>query len=208
MVLRQTITGGIKSRLGHNSSGVKSRLGKGQCICFVCVSNSCICILRLRFVLLVSCVSGRGELDSNEEYNSEEELLRKSAIKTLDLRGRIDGKTVVERKVVETDSQEDGDGEEEVGGKQEVRRKDKIQMREQKIQKLLRKQEMDKLLYKAEKKHKKKEKVKLKSQVAAVLNSTQMSRKEPRRLVSGRILEELPSASDYSDLESPNEGEK
>ena len=154
------------------------------------------------------CVSGRGELDSDEEYNSEEELLRKSAIKTLDLRGRIDGKTVVERKVVETDSQEDGDGEEEVGGKQEVRRKDKIQMREQKIQKLLRKQEMDKLLYKAEKKHKKKEKVKLKSQVAAVLNSTQMSKKEPRRLVSGRILEELPSASDYSDLESPNEGEK
>ena len=153
------------------------------------------------------CASGRGELDSDEEYNSEEELLRKSAIKTLDLRGRIDGKTVVERKVVETDSQEDGDGE-EGGGKQEVRRKDKIQMREQKIQKLLRKQEMDKLLYKAEKKLKKKEKVKLKSQVAAVLNSTQMSRKEPRRLVSGRILEELPSASDYSDLESPNEGEK
>ena len=58
------------------------------------------------------------------------------------------------------------------------------------------------------KKAKKKEKIKLNSQVTAVLSKAELSSKrEARRLVSGRILEELPSASDYSDLDSPNEGD-
>merc|ERR1719433_1619616 len=65
---------------------------------------------------------------------------------------------------------------------------------------------MDRALYKAEKKAKKKEKIRLKSQVTAVLSKTDLSSKrEARRLLSGRILEELPSASDYSDLDSPSE---
>ena len=52
-IARQTITGGIKSRLGH-TGGVKARLGRPE-----------------------------------EEEDSEEENLRLSAMRTLDLRGRI-----------------------------------------------------------------------------------------------------------------------
>ena len=134
-----------------------------------------------------------------------EEDLRLSAMKTLDLRKRIHK---VERKVLETEDDELEEGEEK-GGKEGVRRKDKIKIREHKIEKLLKKQEMDRALYKAEKKAKKKEKIRLKSQVTAVLSKTDLSSKrEARRLLSGRILEELPSASDYSDLDSPSEGER
>ena len=150
-----------------------------------------------------------GDHEEEEEYNSEEEDLRLSAMKTLDLRKRIHK---VERKVLETEDDELEEGEErgdKEGGKEGVRRKDKIKIREHKIEKLLKKQEMDRALYKAEKKAKKKEKIRLKSQVTAVLSKTDLSSKrEARRLLSGRILEELPSASDYSDLDSPSEGER
>ena len=160
-IARQTITGGIKARLGH-TGGVKARLG----------------------------------LDKEEE-NSEEELLRLSAMKTLDLRGRIHKG---ERKVLETQEETAEEG---------VKRKELIKLRDKKIKELLEQQEMDRALYKAEKKLKKKEKKQLKSQVTAVLSQADLSssRREARRLASGRILEELPSASDYSDLDSPNEGE-
>ena len=164
-IARQTITGGIKSRLGH-TGGVKARLG----------------------------------LEREEEENSEEELLRLSAMKTLDLRGRIHKG---ERKVLETQEEEET---EEEG----VKRKELIKLRDKKIMELVEQQEMDRALYKAEKKaKKKKEKRQLKPQVTAVLSKDDLSssRKEARRLASGRILEELPSASDYSDLDSPNEGE-
>lgn len=166
-IARQTITGGIKSRLGH-TGGVKARLG-------------------------------RGEFEEEEENNSEEENLRLSAMRTLDLRGRIhSGKGEVERKVMETEEDPAAEG---------VKRKELIRMREKKIKELLEQQEMDRALYKAEKKAKKKEKIKVKSQVTAVLSKADLSSKrEARRLVSGRILEELPSASDYSDLDSPDEG--
>ena len=137
--------------------------------------------------------SGRGYEDDYDEFNSEEEDLRKSAIKTLDLRGRIDGRTIVDRRVLETD--EALEDEEDSG----VTRKEKMHQREQKIQKLLKKQEMEKLLYKAEKKAKKKEKARLKSQVSAVLSNVSLKQ-------SRRSNDDLPSASDYSDLESPNEG--
>lgn len=167
-IARQTITGGIKSRLGH-TGGVKARLGRPE----------------------------------EEEDNSEEENLRLSAMRTLDLRGRIHKGETGERKVMET---------EEVGVEETaaegVKRKELIKLREKKIKELLEQQEMDRALYKAEKKAKKKEKIKLKSQVTAVLSKAELSsKKEARRLVSGRILEELPSASDYSDLDSPNEGD-
>ena len=167
-IARQTITGGIKSRLGV-SGKVKSRLGWD-------------------------------EADPEAEYDSEEEDLRKSAMKTIDLRGRIDGKTVHGRRVVETDQVS-----EDCCDDKSVDRKEKLFLREQKIQKLLKKQEMEKLLYKAEKKAKKKEKERMKSQVSAVLNNVNISKKDSRRLVS-QDHDDLPSASDYSDLESPHEG--
>ena len=169
-IARQTITGGIKSRLGH-TGGIKARLGQG-------------------------------EFEEEEENNSEEENLRLSAMRTLDLRGRIhSGKGEVERRVMETE--EAGEDPAAEG----VKRKELIRMREKKIKELLEQQEMDRALYKAEKKAKKKEKIKVKSQVTAVLSKADLSSKrEARRLVSGRILEELPSASDYSDLDSPDEG--
>ena len=167
-IARQTITGGIKSRLGV-SGKVKSRLGWD-------------------------------EADPEAEYDSEEEDLRKSAMKTIDLRGRIDGKTVHARRVVETDQVS-----EDCCDDKSVDRKEKLFLREQKIQKLLKKQEMEKLLYKAEKKAKKKEKERMKSQVSAVLNNVNISKKDSRRLVS-QDHDDLPSASDYSDLESPHEG--
>ena len=168
-IARQTITGGIKSRLGV-SGRVKSRLGWD-------------------------------EKDPEDEYDSEEEDLRKSAMKTIDLRGRIDGKTVISRRVVETDEVSD-----DISDEKTVNRKEKLLVREQKIQKLLKKQEMEKLLYKAEKKAKKKEKERMKSQVSAVLNNVKISKEGSRRLVS-HDPDDLPSASDYSDLESPHEGE-
>ena len=168
-IARQTITGGIKSRLGH-TGGVKARLGRAE----------------------------------EEEDNSEEENLRLSAMRTLDLRGRIHKGETGERKVMETE--EAGVEESAAEG---VKRKELIKLRDKKIMELVEQQEMDRALYKAEKKAKKKEKRQLKSQVTAVLSKADLSssRKEARRLASGRILEELPSASDYSDLDSPNEGE-
>ena len=166
-IARQTITGGIKSRLGH-TGGVKARLGRAE-----------------------------------EEDNSEEENLRLSAMRTLDLRGRIHKGEAGERKVMETE-----EGSLAESAAEGVKRKELIKLREKKIKELLEQQEMDRALYKAEKKAKKKEKIKLKSQVTAVLSKAELSsKKEARRLVSGRILEELPSASDYSDLDSPNEGD-
>merc|ERR1712098_1043673 len=60
--------------------------------------------------------------------------------------------------------------------------------------------------YKAEKKAKKKEeKRRLKSQVTAVLNNADLTSVGSKKSKSRRVVEELPSASDYSDLESPNE---
>ena len=98
-----------------------------------------------------------------------------------------------ERRVVETDDPDDDDLEDEEGDSYETR-KQKIMKRKEKIQKLLKKQEMDKLLHKAEKKAKKKEKERLKSQVTAV---------NKVRKVKERVSphQDLPSASDYSDLE-------
>jgi len=165
-IARQTITGGIKSRLGH-SGAVKSRLG---------------------------LQAGGGGYE--EEYDSEENVLRKSAIKTLDLRGRIEVSRTGERRVVETDDPDDEDLEDEEGDSYETR-KLKIMKRKEKIQKLLKKQEMDKLLHKAEKKAKKKEKERLKSQVTAV-NKVSKVRTVKERLSPHQ---DLPSASDYSDLE-------
>jgi len=176
-IARQTITGGIKSRLGHSGT-IKSRLGLG----------------------------GDDE-DLDEEDAEMLENLRKSAMRTIDLRGRIDGRTSFGRKVVEAeedDHENEGDHEDDENNVSE--RKEKLLMREHKIQKLLKKQEMEKLLYKAEKKAKKKEeKRRLKSQVTAVLNNADLTSVGSKKSKSRRVVEELPSASDYSDLESPNE---
>ena len=164
---RQTITGGIKSRLGH-SGGVKARLG-----------------------LLTS----RDLQDPG--MDSEEEDLRKSAIKTLDLRSRIDGKIVINRKVIETDSGDIGDVEEsDENSARKLKRKEIIVLREKKIERMKEKLKKDKIMLKAEKKARKEEKVRLKSRVAAAVDAVSLSR---------RMTEDLPSASDYSDLDSPAE---
>ena len=88
-----------------------------------------------------------------------------SLFRTIDLRGRIDGRTSFGRKVVEAE-EDDHENDVEDDENNVSERKEKLLMREHKIQKLLKKQEMEKLLYKAEKKAKKKEeKRRLKSQV-------------------------------------------
>ena len=164
---RQAVTGGIKSRLGH-SGGIKARLG---------------------------LVTSRDLQDP--ELDSEEEDLRKSAIKTLDLRSRIDGKIIINRKVIETDSGDIGDVEEsDENSARKLKRKEIILLREKKIEKMKEKLKKDKIMLKAEKKARKEEKVRLKSRVAAAVDAVSLSR---------RMTEDLPSASDYSDLDSPEE---
>ena len=164
---RQTVTGGIKSRLGH-SGGVKARLG---------------------------LLTGRDLRDPG--LDSEEEDLRKSAIKTLDLRSRIDGKIIINRKVIETDSGDIGDVEEsDENSTRKLKRQEIIVLREKKIERMKEKLKKDKMMLKAEKKARKEEKVRLKSRVAAAVDAVSLSR---------RVTEDLPSASDYSDLDSPVE---
>ena len=136
-------------------------------------------------------------LTVTRELDSEEEDLRKSAIKTLDLRSRIDGKIVINRKVIETDSGDIGDVEEsDENSARKLKRKEIIVLREKKIERMKEKLKKDKIMLKAEKKARKEEKVRLKSRVAAAVDAVSLSR---------RMTEDLPSASDYSDLDSPAE---
>ena len=69
-------------------------------------------------------------------------------------------------------------------------------LREKKIERMKEKLKKDKIMLKAEKKARKEEKVRLKSRVAAAVDAVSLSR---------RMTEDLPSASDYSDLDSPEE---
>ena len=79
-----------------------------------------------------------------------------------------------------------------------LKRKEKILMQEMRIEKMKEKLRKDKIILKAEKKARKQQsKDRLKSRVAAVMDNVSLSRK---------MTEDLPSASDYSDLESPDEG--
>merc|ERR1712096_458543 len=111
-----------------------------------------------------------------EEYNSEEERLRKSAIKSLDLRGRIDTKGP-ERRVVETDSEEES--REERSLRRKLKRREKLLLRERKIEKMLREGKMDKMLLKEgkiAKKAKRREKERMKSRVASVIDNVKITR--------------------------------
>ena len=156
-IARRAVTGGIKNRLGTNSDSIKNRLGGAE------------------------GVKGRlGDRDRvevvEEEYNSEEERLRKSAIKSLDLRGRIDTKGP-ERRVVETDSEEES--KEERILRRKLRKREKLLLRERKIEKMVREGKMDKMLLKEgriAKKAKKREKEKLKSRVASVIDNVKITR--------------------------------
>merc|ERR1712096_26553 len=141
-----------------------------------------------------------------EEYNSEEERLRKSAIKSLDLRGRIDTKGP-ERRVVETDSEEES--REERSLRRKLKRREKLLLRERKIEKMLREGKMDKMLLKEgkiAKKAKRREKERMKSRVASVIDNVKITRTIQMSGASPRSKDYqpyLPSASDYSDLDSP-----
>jgi len=174
-IARRAVTGGIKNRLGSNQDSIKTRLG----------------------------VIDRDRVEVvEEEYNSEEERLRKSAIKSLDLRGRIETRGP-DRRVVETESE--GETKEERNLRKKLMKREKLLLRERKIEKLVREGKMDRVLLKEAKylkKSKKREKEKLKSRVASVIDNVkitrtiQMSGTSPRQSY-------LPSASDYSDLDSP-----
>jgi len=141
-----------------------------------------------------------------EEYNSEEERLRKSAIKSLDLRGRIDTKGP-DRRVVESDSE--CETKEEKILRKKLRKRERQLLRERKIEKMVREGKMDKMLLKEgriSKKSKKREKEKMKSRVASVIDNVKITRTIQMAGASPRSREYqsfLPSASDYSDLDSP-----
>jgi len=187
-IARRAVTGGIKNRLGNNHDSIKSRLGGAG-------GDG----LRGRL-----WERGRVEV-VEEEYNSEEERLRKSAIKSLDLRGRIEPKGPV-RRVVETDS--DGETKEERSLRKKLRKRERLLLKERKIEKLKREGRMDKVLLKegkSLKKSKKREKEKLKSRVASVIDNVKITRTIQMSGTSPRAREYqayLPSASDYSDLDS------
>ena len=156
-IARRAVTGGIKNRLGGNSESIKSRLGEGG---------------RERLG------DSRGRVEVvEEEYNSEEERLRKSAIKSLDLRGRIETKGPA-RRVVETEDSE-GETREERSLRKKLKRREKLLQRERKIEKLMRDGKMDKALLKeakSAKKSKKRDKEKLKSRVASVIDNVKITR--------------------------------
>jgi len=179
-IARRAVTGGIKNRLGGNSESIKSRLGEGG---------------RERLG------DSRGRVEVvEEEYNSEEERLRKSAIKSLDLRGRIETKGPA-RRVVETEDSE-GETREERSLRKKLKRREKLLQRERKIEKLMRDGKMDKALLKeakSAKKSKKRDKEKLKSRVASVIDNVKITRTIQR---AREYQSYLPSASDYSDLDS------
>jgi len=188
-IARRAVTGGIKNRLGGNTESVKNRLG----------GNGAGEGMRSRL--------GRERVEVvEEEYNSEEERLRISAIKSLDLRGRIDTKGP-DRRVVETDSEEES--REEQSLRRKLKRREKLLLRERKFEKLLREGKMDKVLLKEgkiAKKAKKREKEKMKSRVASVIDNVKITRTIQMSGSSSRSRDYqsyLPSASEYSDLDSP-----
>lgn len=175
ILARQTITGGIKNRLGK--ADVKSRLGHKE-----------------------DRSDGNEETVEivEEEYNSEEERLRRFAIKSLDLRSRIDHKDIKKVRASESDSDVD------------------IWIENKKIKKerkLKKKKDKEKIKEGRVKKSKKKIKEKVrKSKHGSGKKSKKelpledlLSLEELKSAVvkSRRPRDDLPSASDYSDLESP-----
>lgn len=173
LAARQAVTGGIKARLG-GSNNVRDRLGRAD-----------------RQLLGLD-----PESEDYQEYNSEEEKLRRSAMRTLDLRARLDTRL--------HSAAQDSDTDEELGRKRvkssvnKLTRKEKILLREEKIRKLMKDQKKAKTDLKEERKKKKKEKARILSDTTDVYDNVQITRKVS--LAGGFA---LPSASDYSDLDSP-----
>jgi len=109
------------------------------------------------------------------------------------------------RRVVETDS--DGETKEERSLRKKLKKRERLLLKERKIEKLKREGRMDKALLKEGKlkKSKKREKEKLKSRVASVIDNVKITRTIQMSGTSPRAREYqayLPSASDYSDLDS------
>jgi len=177
ILARQTITGGIKNRLGKGD--VKSRLG---------------------FKEDQSRSDGNEETVEvvEEEYNSEEERLRRFAIKSLDLRSRIDHKDEKKVRVSESDSDVDIWIENKKIKKEKKlkKKKEKERIKEGRVKKSKKKlkKEVKRSRHGSGKKSRKElpleDLVDLEELKSAVVNS-----RRPR--------DYLPSASDYSDLESP-----
>ena len=109
-----------------------------------------------------------------QEYNSEEEKLRRSAMRTLDLRARLDTRL--------HSAAQDSDTDEELGRKRvkssvnKLTRKEKILLREEKIRKLMKDQKKAKTDLKEEKKRKKKEKARIRSETTDVYDNVEITR--------------------------------
>lgn len=173
-IARRAVTGGIKNRLGMSSEGIKSRLGGPV------VDQEENDYSRVEVI--------------EEDCSSEEDRLRKSAMKSIDLRGRIDAKGP-DRRVVEaySDSDSPDDLETLKSVRKQLKKREKQLERERKLEKMLLLKEN-----KIARKSHRKEKERLKSKVALVMDKINLKRSINQESY-------LPSASDYSDLDSPNE---
>jgi len=179
---RQTITGGIKNRLGKGD--VKSRLGfKNERN----LNDENEETTRIEIV--------------EEEYNSEEERLRRFAIKSLDLRSRIDSRD--EKKIQQHASESDSDVDIWIENKKIKKekklkkKKDKERVKDGKVKKKSKKRDKEKV-------RKSRHGSGKKSRKELPLDGIEELEKLKNEAIKSRnFYGDLPSASDYSDLDSP-----
>jgi len=167
---RRAVTGGIKTRLGGESR-LKERLGNAQ-------------EARIQLV---------------EEWDPEEDRLRKFAVSSIDLRGRLEPSP---RRTVREGEDSDEEALYLLKKQRKLAKREKRVKEEMKLEKILKKEE------KVRRKLQKKEKEKLKSRLGSVISTRGIG--STRSISTGEERkrdQHLPSASDYSDLESPDEKE-
>jgi len=183
---RQTVTGGVKNRLGKTGS-VKSRLGTKDDAVVQRERrhrDDSSDAENLESVVIIE------EVDDDDE-NEEEERLRKFAIKSLDLRGRIntnDGKRL---------KYSDSDSETEVLKK----RTKKVKRKKEKVKEGKVKKKAKKKAAKEKKRAKSRSEEKSSPRELPTDNLLDLTRKAVHE--TNRSYQDLPSASDYSDLDSP-----
>jgi len=174
---RRAVTGGIKSRLGGESR-LKERLGVAR-------TEDKVEEVHHRSVGRVEVVE--------EDFDPEEERLRQHAINSLDLRGRLESSP--RRRVVEDEDYDSEDEAFELRRRQRKLMKREKRLREEsKLEKILKKEE------KVKRKLHKREKERLKSRLGSVITNIPSTVR-----VDGKREKYLPSASDYSDLDSPDD---
>jgi len=134
-----------------------------------------------------------------EGWDAEADRLRKAAAKKLDLRGRLE--TSPRRRVVEEEVDSAEEELEMMKKQRKLAKKEKKLKEETKLEKILRKEERVRRKLERREREERRERGKVQSRLGSVVAAVQV---EPRiiRRVSARS--PLPSASDYSDLESPD----